>query len=101
MKPSHERQPISSKVQLHMLAEDQLTVSVGATKIAVTSDLQPAHYFLNMQARSLGSLAQRIGGLLGEDSHADVSTPPAGCTLSMLALPRHALHVHASASLTP
>jgi hypothetical protein len=42
------------------------------------------HYFLNMQAKSLGSLGNKIGGLLGEDDHVSVSTPPPGCKFEQL-----------------
>jgi len=100
MKPAVKPLAIGMMLQLHMPDENNLHLGVGGTWIDVSRDLQPVHYFLNMQARSLGSLGYKVGGLLGEDDHVDVSTPPPGCKqLPMLtAIPRR---IHGSARLTP
>jgi hypothetical protein len=55
---------------------------------------------LNMQARSLESLGRKIGGLLGDDGHADVSTPPSGCKFSGLMARGRSPSSRASASMT-
>ena len=79
VKPSSKRVHISSMLRLDMPDETQFHVGVGSTRIHVSRDLQPGHFFLNMQAKSLRKLGCRIGGLLGEDDHAHVSKPPAEC----------------------
>jgi len=80
--PSGEAYNVTTegKVQLRMHDETQLRVGLGKqAEIVVTRDLQPVHFFLNVKATSLGELSYKIGGLLGEDDNADVSTPPAEC----------------------
>jgi len=100
VKPSLQPLPIGN-MQLNMPNERQLHVGVGATWIDVSRDIQPLHFFLNMQARSLGSLGCRIGGLLGEDDHVGVSTPPSGCDRGLLQKPLTPRRVQASARMTP
>jgi len=39
--------------------------------------------YLNVYVKHLGRAGFAVGGLLGEDDHEDVSTPPAGCTKRM------------------
>jgi len=101
VKPSPQPRTLGNMLQLHMPDENQVHVGVGEMWIDVSSDLQPVHYFLNMQARSLGSLGSRIGGLLGEDDHVAVSTPPPGCKFAKLTAVRTTHSSHASARMTP
>jgi len=103
VKPSPQPRTIGNMLQLHMSDEDQIHLDVGETRIHVSSDIQPVHYFLNMLARSLGSLGSRIGGLLGEDDHVAVSTPPSGCTSKFASLTASGgtRHSRASARMTP
>jgi len=99
MKPSLQPIPMGGMVQVHMRDETQLLVKIGAAKIVVSRDIQPVHFFLNVQATSLGKLGYRIGGLLGEDDNADVSTPPAECrNVFLLKTPGKTLRSLASAS---
>ena len=100
VKPSLQPLPIGDMVQLHMPDETLLHVKIGEANIVVSRDIQPVHFFLNVQATSLGKLGYRIGGLLGEDDHAHVSTPPAECrNLMMLKTPSKTQHSFASASI--
>jgi len=100
MKPSPRPLLIGGMVQAHMLDETKLQVQIGAAKIVVFRDIQPVHFFLNVQATSLGKLGYRIGGLLGEDDNAYVSTPPAEClSLFMLNTPNKNRRSIASASM--
>ena len=101
MKPSLSPLTIGSMLQLQMPDMNQLHVRVGDSWIDVSRDLQPVHFFLNMQARSLGSLGCRVGGILGEDDHVDVSTPPSKCKLAMLSAPRSVQRLDASTRMTP
>jgi len=90
MKPSLQPMPIGRMVKVHLRDETQLIVKVGKAKIVVSRDIQPVHFFLNVQATSLGKLGYKIGGLLGEDDNADVSTPPSECkNLMMLSTPKN------------
>merc|ERR1719197_1666758 len=99
VKPSLQPIPVGGMVQVHMRDETQLLVKMGAAKIVVSRDIQPVHFFLNVQATALGKLGYRIGGLLGEDDNAEVSTPPAECrSLMMLKTPGKTLRSLASAS---
>ena len=70
-------------LQLHMPVENKVSVGFGAASIDISSDIQQAHFFLNMQARSLVNLGCKVGGLLGEDDHVVSSTPPSGCAQSL------------------
>merc|ERR1719409_1946302 len=79
VQPSTQALPIGSMLQIHMPDEDQLSVSAGHMSIDVSRDRRPVHFFLNVAANSLAALGCRVGGLLGEDDHAYVSEPPAGC----------------------
>lgn len=54
-------------------------ISVGDASIDVIQPRQPAHFFLNMAARRLGSLGFDVGGVLGLDDHTDVAQRPAHC----------------------
>jgi len=90
MQPSRQSLRIGNMLQLHMPDENQLHVGFGETWIDISSDNQPAHHFLSMQARSLGSLGCRIGGLLGEDEHLAASTPQSECNLVVLKAARSA-----------
>jgi len=101
IKPSRQPILIGSELQLHLPREDQLQLRFGEASVDVSRDIQRAHFFLNMRAASLGSLGCKIGGLLGEDSHDDVSKPPSQCHLLLLATPRAASRSVASASLGP
>jgi hypothetical protein len=101
VKPSADARPIGKMVQLQMPEENQVHVGVGGMWIDVSRDLQPVHYFLNMQARSLATSGYRIGGLLGEDDHVAVSTPPPGCEISRLTAVRTTRRIDASARMTP
>jgi hypothetical protein len=99
VKPKPEPIQINNMLQVHMPDEGHLHVGIGATWIDVTPDVQPVHFFLNLQARSLGSLGSKIGGILGEDAHNDVSAVPQGCHVAaLLTMPRAARHFHAAAS---
>jgi hypothetical protein len=101
VKPSPQPRTLGNMLQLHRPDENQVHVGVGDMWIDVSSDLQPVHYFLNMQARSLGSLGSRIGGLLGEDDHVAVATPPPGCKFAKLTEVRTTRRADASARMTP
>ena len=103
MEPSLKPVHFGKMVLLHMPDESQLHVGVGDTWIDVSRDIQPVHYFLNMQARSLATLGCKIGGLLGDDDHVDVSTLPSGCKKSsrVLTTVQHTPRVDASARMTP
>jgi len=79
VKPSLQPLSIGGMVHAQMLDETLLHLQIGAAKIVISRDIQPVHFFLNVQATALGKLGYRIGGLLGEDNNADVSTPPAEC----------------------
>jgi len=101
--PSFKRRTITNEVQVYMPDEYQVHVGAGETWIDVSRDLQPVHFFLNLQARSLGKFGCRIGGLLGDDDHAAVSKPPAGCSKSSMLLAKksdkHQRRFHASARI--
>merc|ERR1719221_2330889 len=64
--------------------EKQAWVNFGpvALKVAHGRTEQGAKY-LNVYVKHLGRAGFAVGGLLGEDDHEDVSTPPAGCTKRM------------------
>jgi hypothetical protein len=105
VKPSPHVRHIGKMLKLHMPDVDQLHVSSGQMSIDVFRDSRPVHFFLNVGARSLMALECKIGGLLGEDDHAAVSTPPSWChknaNLSQLELvTKHKVGSIASASLT-
>jgi len=100
VKPSLEPLSIGDMVQLHMPDEALLHMKIGEANIVVSRDIQPVHFFLNVQATSLGELGCRIGGLLGEDDNAHVSTPPAECpNLLMSKTSSKTHHSFASASI--
>ena len=103
MEPSLKPVHFGKMVLIHMPDESQLHVGVGDTWIDVSRDIQPVHYFLNMQARSLATLGCKIGGLLGDDDHVDVSTLPSGCKKSsrVLTTVQNTPRVDASARMTP
>jgi hypothetical protein len=80
-------------LHLHMPTEDKLQLRAGETSIAVSPSGNHGghHYFLNFNASSLRSLNCRIGGLLGEDDHSIVASPPAECQLARQKLQQHKL----------
>merc|ERR1719183_3361301 len=79
MKPS--RKPITQgMVEFLMPDETQVHIKIGKeAKLEVSRDIQPVHFFVNVKATSLKSLPGRIGGLLGEDDHMQVSAIPLVC----------------------
>jgi len=81
VKPSQEAILSTGMVEIRMPDEGKVHVAIGNedAEVVVTRDIQPVHFFLNVQATSLGQLSSRIGGLLGEDDNADVSTLSAEC----------------------
>jgi hypothetical protein len=100
MKPSPQPVPIGNMLQLHLPREDLLHLLIGTTSVHISRDVQRSHFFLNMQAVSLGNLGYKIGGLLGEDGHDDVSNAPSQCLpLSLLAASHEPSRSMASASL--
>jgi hypothetical protein len=102
MKPSPQPVPIGNMLQLHLPREDLLHLRIGTASVDISRDIQRSHFFLNMRAASMGNLGYKIGGLLGEDGHDDVSKAPSRCpTLSLVATPREASRSMASASLGP
>lgn len=54
-------------------------VDVGKASIDVIQPRHPQHFFLNMAASGLESLGLEVGGVLGKDSHTEVSVKPAHC----------------------
>jgi len=86
VKPSDKALPLGSMLHLDFPNEDQFHVSLGQTSIDVARDRRPVHFFLNVQATSLAQLQCRIGGLLGEGDHTDVSMPKPGCHESQRSL---------------
>jgi len=101
LEPSPQPVPVTNMVQIHMPQKNMLHIGAGSAWVDVTSDLQPVHFFLNMKAEGLESLGCRIGGLLGEDDHADVSELPSGCPSILLSESRSqkARQFHASAHM--
>lgn len=73
--------PIGDLLHLHAHDKEQLQLRAGEMAIGVSAagNHNGKHFFLNLEAKSLTALNTRIGGLLGEDSHDDVSAPPLGC----------------------
>merc|ERR1719191_2273115 len=61
-------------------SEALVTVQAGNATINVMHDafFKP-HFYLNTEARNLGSLGFEIGGVLGLDDHTVVAQKPAGC----------------------
>jgi len=72
---------VGEKMQLIWNNDEQAVLKVGEASVHMKLN----HYFLNVDAHDFVSLGSKIGGLLGEDDHADVSTPPSGCEREMLA----------------
>jgi len=101
--PSSQPLNIGSVLQLHISREH---LSIGFTHLGVDSarlDVSHDGPYLNMRATSLSSLYSRIGGLLGEDDHADASGPVAGCAppsaSSLVQVPRRKEHSFAFANI--
>jgi hypothetical protein len=79
--PSDHATPIGSLLHLHMPDKGHAQLRAGQMSIAISAagDHGGKHFYLNLDAKSLAALKCQIGGLLGEDSHDDVSTRPSGC----------------------
>jgi hypothetical protein len=78
--PSTEPIDLGNRMFLHVHNGTNLVLNVaGANFVA---DLQ--WYFLNVELSSLPKLAEKIGGLLGEDDHSAVSKKPLGCVHGLL-----------------
>merc|ERR1712032_1567552 len=56
-------------VRVDMPKEDMVSIRIGSAMIAVGVDKKPVHSYLNMQAKGVGSLGTKLGGLLGDDDH--------------------------------
>jgi hypothetical protein len=84
VKTSSEETPIGTRLHLSRSNDDELQLRAGSMHIDVSAggNHNGSHFFLNIDAKSLASMNCRVGGLLGEDDHAGVSTPPAECQFS-------------------
>jgi hypothetical protein len=84
LEPSDRPLSLGQVLHLHMPSEDKVELRAGETAFAVTPSGNHGgqHFFLNFNASSLKSLNCKIGGLLGEDDHSTVGTPPAECQLA-------------------
>jgi hypothetical protein len=78
---SSEPIDVGEKMQLIWNHDEHVVLKVGEASV----DMKLHHYYLNVEANSFMSLGSKIGGLLGEDDHTDVSTPPSECQQEMLA----------------
>jgi len=55
-------------------------IALGAVELKVVSARTASGIqYLNVYVKHLGRAGFAVGGLLGEDDHSEVSTPPAGC----------------------
>jgi hypothetical protein len=98
LSPSPKVVTISEHMKLHMLNEKQFHIGVGSASIEVVYVPGPTHY-LNLRALSLQSLGCKIGGLLGDDDHKDVSTPHACRSPILLDMPLTHQRSHAFAMM--
>jgi hypothetical protein len=78
--PSTEPIDLGNGMFLHMHNNTNMALNVAGANFA--ADLQ--WYFLNVELSSLPKLAEKIGGLLGEDDHSAVSKKPSGCDRVLL-----------------
>lgn len=93
--PSPQPIDVGERMKLKMHNDTQLVLQVGGASVDVKLD----YYFLNVEANSFMSLGSKVGGLLGEDDHTDVSTPPAECQREMLS--KAARPIYSSARMMP
>jgi hypothetical protein len=78
--PSLDSIILGEKMTLELHNNNQLVLEVGEASVRV--DLQ--YFFLNVEANAYTKLAEKIGGLLGQDSHAEVSVKREGCEAEFL-----------------
>jgi hypothetical protein len=78
--PSTEPIDLGNGLFLHMHNNTNMALNVAGANFA--ADLQ--WYFLNVELSSVPKLAEKIGGLLGEDDHSAVSKKPLGCDRQLL-----------------
>jgi len=86
--PAPEPIDVGENMKLIWHHDEQVVLKVGEA----TVDMKLIHYFLNVEARSFMSLGSKIGGLLGEDDHAGVSTSPSECQRETLAKASRSIH---------
>jgi len=86
--PAPEPIDVGENMKLIWHHDEQVVLKVGEA----TVDMKLIHYFLNVEARSFMSLGSKIGGLLGEDDHAGVSTSPPECQRETLAKASRSIH---------
>jgi hypothetical protein len=78
--PSTEPIDLGNRMFLHVHNATNLALNVAGANFA--ADLQ--WYFLNVELSSFSKLAEKIGGVLGEDDHSAVSKKPLGCDRGLL-----------------
>jgi hypothetical protein len=100
LNPSLERLRVTDNLIVTRPSEARVTIEVGNATIEVMHgghrDIHGQFYFLNMEARNLGSLGLEIGGILGLDDHTVVEEKPAHCKHEWLAAERHGSRLLAS-----
>lgn len=80
--PSDNEIPIGELLLLRVLDKERLQLRAGqkmSIGVSAAGNHAGKSFFLNLDAKSVAALNCKIGGLLGEDSHDDVSTRPLGC----------------------
>jgi len=95
-----ENVPIKSNLTISRPSEALVSVQAGNATINVMHDafFKP-YFYLNTEARNLGSLGYEVGGILGLDDHTVVAQKPASCEKQFVSVPHNAHGSHASASL--
>jgi len=95
-----EKVPIEDNLIVSRPSEALVTVQAGNATINVMHDafFKP-YFYLNTEARNLGSLGSEIGGVLGLDDHTVVAQKPAGCEKQFVSVLPNVHGSHASASL--
>lgn len=100
LKPSLEHLRVTDNLIVTRPSEARVKIEVGNATIDVMHgghrDIHGQFYFLNMEARNLGSLGFEIGGILGLDDHTVVEEKPAHCKHEWLAVERHGSRLSAS-----
>jgi hypothetical protein len=86
--PSTKPIDLGNKMLLHMHDNTHLILNVAGASVVASLKRwgsEEAVAFLNVELGSFQKLAEKIGGVLGEDDHAAISKSPAGCEHELVA----------------